>query len=77
VKNDKHAVQRAEYLKITSRGYTHRSGGSPELEEKKAELTANGSLPWAKLQVAFKEHATARQNQSILYCGGALLNAMR
>ncbi len=55
-------------------GYTH------ELEEKKAKLTANDSLPWAKLQVAFKEHATARQTQTMLYCGGGalrLLNAMR
>ena len=34
----------------------------------------NGQVFWL---MAYKEHATARPNQSMLYCGGALLGAMR
>ena len=36
------------------------------LEDKKGEL-----------RLAYKEHATARPNQNMLYCAGALFDAMR
>jgi hypothetical protein len=77
VKNDKYAVQRvvdvmrAEngqiYLLIEYLGYQYLEA-RPEswLEDKKGEL-----------RLAYKAHATARLHKGMLYCGGALLEAMR
>ena len=77
VKNDQYAVQRvvdvmrAEngqvYLLMEYLGYAYLEA-RPEvwLDDKKTELRLN-----------YKEHATDRPNQSMLYCGGALLDAMR
>jgi hypothetical protein len=77
VKSDKYAVQRvvdvmrAEngqiYLLMEYLGYQFLEA-RPEswLEDKKGEL-----------KLAFKAHATARPHKDMLYCGGALLQAMR
>jgi hypothetical protein len=77
VKNDKYAVQRvvdvmrAEngqvYLLMEYLGYKYLEA-RPEswLEDKKGEL-----------RLAFKAHATVRPHKGVLYCGGALLEAMR
>ena len=77
VQNDKYAVQRvvdvmrAEngqiYLLMEYLGYQYLEA-RPEswLEDKKGEL-----------KLAFKAHATVRPHKDMLYCGGALLEAMR
>jgi hypothetical protein len=77
VRNDKYAVQRvvdvmrAEngqvYLLMEYLGYQYLEA-RPEswLEDKKGEL-----------KLAFKAHATVRPHKDMLYCGGALLEAMR
>ena len=77
VKNDKYAVQRvvdvvrAEngqvFLLMEYLGYQYlEARPNTWLEDKKAEL-----------RLAYKEHATVRSNHDMLYCGGALLDAMR
>ena len=77
VKNDKYAVQRvvdvvrAEngqvFLLMEYLGYQYlEARPNTWLEDKKAEL-----------RLAYKEHATVRPNHDMLYCGGALLDAMR
>jgi hypothetical protein len=77
VKNDKYAVQRvvdvvrAEngqvFLLMEYLGYPYlEARPNTWLEDKKAEL-----------RLAYKEHATVRPNHDMLYCGGALLDAMR
>ena len=77
VKNDKYAVQRVVdvmrvenaqvVLLVEYMGYVYLEA-RPEswLGDKKGEL-----------RLAYKEHATARPSQNMLYCGGALLDAMR
>ena len=76
VQNDKYAVvvvdvMRAEngqiYLLMEYLGYQYLEA-RPEswLEDKKGEL-----------RLAFRAHATVRRHKDMLYCGGALLEAMR
>ena len=77
VKNDKYAVQRvvevmrAEngqvFLLVEYLGYRFLEGRpNTWLEDKKGELS-----------LAYKDHATERSTHDMLYCGGALLDAMR
>jgi len=77
VKNDKYAVQRvvevmrAEngqvFLLMEYLGYRFlEARPNTWLEDKKGELS-----------LAYKDHATERSNRDMLYCGGALLDAMR
>ena len=79
VKNDKYAAQRVAEVMRTENGqallvmeylgYRYleaRPTRNTWLEDKKAEL-----------RLSYKEHATERSTHDMLYCGGALLDAMR
>ena len=77
VKNDKYAVQRVVDVMRGENGQVFllmEYLGYPYLEARPESLLEDKK---SKLRLAHKEHATARPNQSMLYCAGALLDAMR